>query len=60
MEGVIERQRQEQPYLKDFDFSKSMDNSLVDQLVREGFFERLFGPAIREEQRKKQALAYGR
>jgi ABC-type nitrate/sulfonate/bicarbonate transport system substrate-binding protein len=60
VEGVIERQRQEQPYLKDFDFSKSVDNSLVDQLVREGFFERIFGPAIREEQRKKQALAYGR
>src|SRR4029453_17825425 len=27
VEGVIERQRQEQPYLKDFDFSKSVDNS---------------------------------
>ncbi|HJU60691.1 MAG TPA: ABC transporter substrate-binding protein [Candidatus Binatia bacterium] len=60
VEGVIERQRQEQPYLKDFDFSKSVDNSLVEQLAREGFFERLFGPEIREEQRKKQALAYGR
>jgi ABC-type nitrate/sulfonate/bicarbonate transport system substrate-binding protein len=60
VEGVIERQRQEQPYLKDFDFSKSVDNSLVEQLVREGFFERLFGPEIREEQKKKHALAYGR
>jgi len=46
--------------LKDFDFSKSVDNSLVDQLVKEGFFERLFGPAIREEQQKKQALSFGR
>jgi len=60
VEGVIERQRQEQPYLKDFDFSKSVDNSLVDQFAREGFFERVFGPAIREEQQKKQALAYGK
>lgn len=60
VEGVVERQRQDQPYLKDFDFSKAVDNSLVDQLVREGFFERLFGPAIKEEQQKKQALAYGR
>jgi ABC-type nitrate/sulfonate/bicarbonate transport system substrate-binding protein len=60
VEGVIERQRQEQPYLKDFDFSKSVDNSLVDQLVKEGFFERVFGPAIKEEQQKKQALSYGR
>jgi ABC-type nitrate/sulfonate/bicarbonate transport system substrate-binding protein len=60
VEGVLERQRQDQPYLKDFDFSKSVDNSLVDQLVSEGFFERVFGPGIREEQQKKQALAYGR
>jgi ABC-type nitrate/sulfonate/bicarbonate transport system substrate-binding protein len=60
VEGVVERQRQEQPYLKDFDFSKSIDNSLVEQLAREGFFERLFGPEIKEEQKKKQALAYGR
>jgi ABC-type nitrate/sulfonate/bicarbonate transport system substrate-binding protein len=60
VEGVIERQRQEQPYLKDFDFSKSIDNSLIDQLVKEGFFERVFGPAIKEEQQKKQALSYGR
>jgi hypothetical protein len=43
VEGVIERQRQEQPYLKDFDFGKSVDNSLVDQLVKEGFFERVSG-----------------
>jgi hypothetical protein len=60
VQGVVERQRQEQSYLKDFDFTKSVDNSLVDQLVKEGFFERLFGPAIRAEQQKKQALAYGR
>jgi hypothetical protein len=46
--------------LRDFDFSKSVDNSLVEQLVREGFFERLFGPEIREEQKKKQALAFAR
>ena len=60
VEGTIERQREDQPYLKDFDFSKAIDNSLVDQLVREGFFERVFGPGIRAEQQKKQALAYGR
>ena len=46
--------------MKDFDFSKSVDNSLFDQLVKEGFFERVFGPAILGEQQKKQALSYGR
>ncbi|HZA55397.1 MAG TPA: ABC transporter substrate-binding protein [Candidatus Udaeobacter sp.] len=60
VEGVIERQRQDQPYLKHFDFTKSIDNSLIDQLVSEGFFERIFGPAIKQEQQKRQALAYGR
>jgi ABC-type nitrate/sulfonate/bicarbonate transport system substrate-binding protein len=60
VDAVVERQRQDQPYLKDFDFGKSIDNGPVDQLVREGFFERLFGPAIKQEQQKKQALAYGR
>jgi ABC-type nitrate/sulfonate/bicarbonate transport system substrate-binding protein len=60
VEAVVERQRQDQPYLKDFDFGKSVNNSLVDQLVRDGFFERVFGSSIREEQQKKQALAYGR
>lgn len=60
VEGVVERQRQDQPYLKDFDFSKSIDNGPIDQLVREGFFELVFGPGIKEEQQKKQALAYGR
>src|SRR5262249_17923437 len=60
VEAVIERQRQEKPYLRGFDFSKTVDNNLFEQLVREGFFERGFGPAIKEEQQKKQALSYGR
>jgi ABC-type nitrate/sulfonate/bicarbonate transport system substrate-binding protein len=60
VEGVIERQGQDQPYLKDFDFSKSVDNSVIDQLAREGFFERVFGAGIKEEQQKKQGLAYSR
>jgi ABC-type nitrate/sulfonate/bicarbonate transport system substrate-binding protein len=30
--------------MKTFDFRKVIDNSLVDRLVREGFFEKLFGP----------------
>ncbi len=30
--------------MREFDFRKVIDNSLVDRLVREGFFEKLFGP----------------
>jgi hypothetical protein len=37
-----------------------VDHSLVDQLVREKFFEGVFGASIRDEQRRKQAMAFGR
>ncbi|MGH7772377.1 MAG: ABC transporter substrate-binding protein [Candidatus Binatia bacterium] len=56
---VVERQSQEQPYLRQFDFSKVINNTLVDQLVKDGFFENLFGPSIREEQQRKRAQAFG-
>jgi ABC-type nitrate/sulfonate/bicarbonate transport system substrate-binding protein len=44
--------------MKAFDFRTIIDNTLVDRLVREGFFEKLFGPGIKEEQdrKSKQAL----
>jgi hypothetical protein len=53
----VERQSQE---LKGVDLSKAIDNSLVDQLVKEKYFETVFGPSIRDEQQRKQALAFGR
>jgi hypothetical protein len=30
----------------------------VDRLVREGFFEKLFGPGIKEEEDRKAKLAF--
>ncbi len=57
VEAVVERQGQE---LKDAGLRNMVDNSLVDQLVREKFFESVFGPAIRDEQQRKQAMAFGR
>ena len=57
VDAVVERQGQE---LKGGDLSKMIDNSLVDQLVREKFFETTFGASIREEQQRKQAEAFGR
>jgi ABC-type nitrate/sulfonate/bicarbonate transport system substrate-binding protein len=57
VEAVMERQSQE---LKGVDLSKAIDNSLVDQLVKEKYFEAVFGPSIRDEQQRKQALAFGR
>jgi ABC-type nitrate/sulfonate/bicarbonate transport system substrate-binding protein len=44
--------------MKAFDFHKVIDNSLVDRLVKEGFFEQLFGPGIKAEEERKAKLAY--
>jgi hypothetical protein len=57
VEAVVERQAQE---LRGVDLSKVVDNSLVEQLVKEKYFETVFGPSIREEQQRKQSLAFGR
>lgn len=44
--------------LRAFDFRKVIDNSLVERLVREGFFESLFGPGIQAEEESKAKLAF--
>jgi len=44
--------------LKDFDPHKVVDNSLVDRLVKEGFFEQTFGPSIKAEQDQKSKAAF--
>jgi len=57
VDAVVERQSQE---LKHVDFSKIIDNSVVDRLVKERFFENVFGASIRGEEQRKQAQAFGR
>jgi ABC-type nitrate/sulfonate/bicarbonate transport system substrate-binding protein len=44
--------------LRAYDLHKVLDNSLVDRLVREGFFEQLFGPGIKDEEERKAKLAF--
>ncbi|MBZ5578749.1 MAG: ABC transporter substrate-binding protein [Acidobacteriia bacterium] len=44
--------------MKKFDFRSVIDHSLIDRLVKEGFFQHLFGPAIRDEEQRKSALAF--
>jgi ABC-type nitrate/sulfonate/bicarbonate transport system substrate-binding protein len=44
--------------MKAFDFRRVIDNSLVDRLVKEGYFERVFGPGIKEEEDRKAGLAF--
>jgi ABC-type nitrate/sulfonate/bicarbonate transport system substrate-binding protein len=43
--------------MKAFDFKKVVDNSIVDRLVKEGFFEKLFGSGIKSEEERKSKLA---
>jgi ABC-type nitrate/sulfonate/bicarbonate transport system substrate-binding protein len=57
VEAVMERQGQD---LKGADLAKIIDNSVVNQLVKEKYFESVFGPSIREEQQRRQAQAFGR
>jgi len=44
--------------MRAFDFRKVIDNSMVDRLVKEGFFEQLFGPGIKTEEERKAKLAF--
>jgi ABC-type nitrate/sulfonate/bicarbonate transport system substrate-binding protein len=44
--------------LKAFDFHKVVDNGTVSRLVKEGFFEMLFGQGIKAEEQRKAPLAY--
>ena len=43
--------------MKAFDFKTVVDNSTVDRLVKEGFFEKLFGSEIKSEENRKAKLA---
>jgi ABC-type nitrate/sulfonate/bicarbonate transport system substrate-binding protein len=44
--------------LKAFDFRKVVDESAVDRLVKEGFFEQVFGPGIKDEESRKAKAAF--
>ncbi len=45
---------------KAFDFRKIIDNSAVERLVKEGFFQKLFGDGVRAEEQNKAKLAFGK
>ncbi len=45
---------------KAFDFKKLIDNSAVERLVKEGYFQQLFGPGIKAEEQRKASQAFRR
>ncbi|MBV9746117.1 MAG: ABC transporter substrate-binding protein [Acidobacteriia bacterium] len=44
--------------IRDYDFHNVIDNSLVDRLVKEGYFEKLFGAGIKAEEERKAKEAF--
>ncbi|HLI83037.1 MAG TPA: ABC transporter substrate-binding protein [Bryobacteraceae bacterium] len=44
--------------LRKADFHSVIDNGTVDRMVREGFFEKLFGPGIKAEEERKAKQAF--
>jgi ABC-type nitrate/sulfonate/bicarbonate transport system substrate-binding protein len=44
--------------IRDFDFRTVIDNSIVDRLVKEGYFEKLFGAGIKPEEERKSKEAF--
>jgi ABC-type nitrate/sulfonate/bicarbonate transport system substrate-binding protein len=43
---------------KAFDFGRTIDNSTVERLVKEGFFRTLFGAGVAAEEQRKATLAF--
>jgi ABC-type nitrate/sulfonate/bicarbonate transport system substrate-binding protein len=60
LQSVIDQQADPRiaAQMKAFDFRKVIDNSVVSRLVREGFFEKLFGPGIKAEETRKSNMAF--
>jgi hypothetical protein len=44
--------------LKKFDFRTVIDNAAVDRLVRQGFFEKLYGPGIKAAEDRQAKAAF--
>jgi hypothetical protein len=62
VESVIEQQSDPQlaEKFKAYDWKTVIDNSVVEKLVKDGFFVSLFGESIRAEQERKASLAFGK
>lgn len=56
--AIIERNKDQTPELATFDFRKVIDQSPIDRLVDSGFYEKLFGPEIKDEIAKARAASF--
>ena len=44
--------------MRAFNFRSVIDNSVVERLAKQGFFEQLFGPGIKAEEERKAKIAF--
>jgi ABC-type nitrate/sulfonate/bicarbonate transport system substrate-binding protein len=60
LQAVIDQQSDAKllAQMKAFDFRTVIDNSIVFRLVKEGFFQKLFGPGVKTEEDRKARLAF--
>ena len=60
LKAVIDQQTDQQilAQFKATDFRQVIDKSVVARIVKEGFFQQLFGPAIKAEEDRKSKLAF--
>ncbi|HLG59200.1 MAG TPA: ABC transporter substrate-binding protein [Vicinamibacterales bacterium] len=60
VQAVIDQQSDSKllAQMKGFDFHGVIDNSVVARLVKEAFFQQLFGPGIKAEEERKAKLAF--
>lgn len=56
--GIVQRGKAETPELATFDFRRAIDQSMIDRLADQGFFEQVFGPGIKEEVAAKRAQSF--
>ncbi len=62
VESVLAQQSSSQlaEQMKAYDWKQVIDNSIVDKLVKKGFFVQLFGDSVKAEQERKASLAFGK
>ena len=52
-DAAIERLVDDAPAARTFDMQKTLDMSAIHKLIKDGFFEKVFGPGIKDEQDRK-------
>ena len=60
VKSVIDQQSDPQisAQMKGYDFHKIIDNSYVEKLVKDGSFEKIFGPSVKAEEDRKTKAAF--